>query len=133
MIRYIRFALLSFISALMITVAASLPVQAGTMTIYNKNCTKTSNFSTKKRVSLHVYSSTIFSDCTNIKVTVHQGHTKTVELVEQVLDGGDWWSCEKYAHEAMGTVFGGWDVRGDRDTSVTCKKDWLGVCQCDKD
>ena len=118
-----------FVSALTIIIATSMPAQAGTLTIFNKNCTKTYNFATKKRVKVRIYANGS-EGCTQKRVTVHQGRPKTIELMEQNIDGDD---CGKYAHEAIGTVMGKYDAPADEDTHVTCKKDWAAVCQCTKD
>ena len=82
-------------------------------------------------MKVHVSSNDNFEGCTDTKVTVRQGQSKSIELVELHDDGSG--RCGKYNHEAMGTVGGKYDVKGREDSSVTCRKDWLGVCQCTKD
>lgn len=119
----------ALVSALLMFIAVPSATQAGTLTIYNKNCTKTKNWRTVKRVTVRVHTGNTKDGCTNTKVTVHQNHSKTVELIEKNDEGGD---C-KYGHEAMGTVYGKFKVRGDKNSSVTCKRDWAKVCQCTKD
>lgn len=102
----------------------------GSLTIYNDNCTKTVGFKKYKRVTVHVYDpSPSMDDCTNTYVTVGMGSRKTIELIP---DLGENTRCD-YRHEAKGTAWGDQDVRGDRHSSVTCKKDRIKVCQCKKD
>ena len=130
-----------FLSALIIAMAVPVTTNAGTLTIYNENCTHLKGFKRKKSVTVHVFAQ---DDCdTNTKVTVRQGSSKTITLDDYYnekdhmsKDGkivkGDPTTC-KYAYEARGTVSFTRDVRGDRDSSVTCKRDWARVCQCTKD
>ena len=119
------------LTALLMFGMTSLPAQAGTLTIYNKNCTKTHNFATKKRVKVHVYGK-LESGCTTREVTVRQGQSRTLDLVPTYKDNGLKKDCF-YFHEANGTVGGKQDVNGTRDSHVTCKKDWAHVCQCKLD
>lgn len=107
-----------------------MATHAGSMTIHNKNCTKTYDWGTRQRVKVHIYSEGKYDGCTEEAVTVRKGHTRTIELIEHANDGDE---CGKYAHEAMGTAFGDFDIHGGKQSSVTCKKDWLSVCQCTKD
>ena len=125
-----RLTIIGFVSALLIAIAAPMSTYAGTITIYNKNCTKTYNFATKKRVKVHVFST---RGCTEETVTVRQGHYRTVEIAPMYKFNDVWKSCGDYAHEAVGTVAFKYDAPGDGHTDVTCKKDWLNVCQCTKD
>ena len=129
MIKQIEIITYAAAAALLLATLA-LPAHAGTVTIYNENCTKTYNFSTKKRVRVRVHS----PHCTDKKVSVRQGHSETVVVQEKYKTRvGGWFNCEGYRHEAMGTKWGKPDAPPDGDTHVTCKKDWLGVCQCTKD
>ena len=115
---------------IVITTATPLTAQAGSLTIFNKNCTKTSNWATKKRITVYINSSKDNDGCTDTKVTVRKGHSKTIQIAATDIDGN---SCGKYNHKAGGTIWGKYDIRGSKDSRVTCKKDWLGVCQCEKD
>lgn len=123
---------LTFVSALIVAIAMPLTAHAGSLTIYNKNCTKTANFTTKKRITLHVYPQDHRDEvgCTNEWITVHKGSSRTIEISKYSMGGLD---CGKYRHEAAGTAFGHFDVDAGKDSHVTCKKDRLGVCQCTKD
>lgn len=125
-----------FISVLTVAVIVPTTAQAGTLTIYNKNCTKTINFKKYNRVTVHVYQKDHTDEgCTNTHVTVNKKSSKTIELVPYYYKNGQWQdprNC-KYKHEAHGTVAGKEDVHGNENASVTCKKDRIGVCQCTKD
>ena len=111
-----------------IAISAPMMVQAGTLTIHNQNCThKTGNWKTKKEVTVHVYNE--FRGCTEKKVTVHRNRSETIEIAATDKNG---YACGKYRHEAKGTTFGKYDVYGNEDSRVICKKDWAGVCQCTK-
>ena len=129
---HIKLITCAFMSMLMMAIAAPMTVQAGTLTIYNKNCTKTVGLSTKKRVMVNVSPQKGYkgAGCTDTYLTVSQKHSKTIELIERTAD--ERYPCQ-YAHEARGTVLGKHDVRGDSDSYVTCEKDWAQVCQCTKD
>ena len=118
------------VPALLIAMAAPLTVQAGTLTIYNDNCTKTANFATKKRVKVDIDGREANKGCTDVTVTVHQGHSRVIHLETKGNDDGP---CGKYRHEARGVAFGKFDVWGSDDSHVTCKRDWARVCQCTKD
>ena len=130
MTKHIKLTSFGLLSALLIVIATPLTAQAGTLTIFNKNCTKTADFATKKRVAVHVDTKRGYYGCTDIYTTVHKGHSKTIQLAEQADEGQD---CGNYRHEAAGTIKGKFDVPADGDSHVTCKKDWLNVCQCTKD
>lgn len=118
-------------SLILATIAAPAPVQAGTMTIYNKNCTHTKGFKRKNWVTVYVYGP---RKCTNKTLRINKGQSKTIELKEEYLSSGaeKYFPC-RYNHEAKGTAFGKNDVYGDKHSSVTCKRDWARVCQCTKD
>ena len=134
MTRPMKLTTLGLVSALtfavVIMMATPLTAHAGSMSIYNKNCTQVENFVKKKQVTVHVYSSLGYTGCTNEWVVVHRGHTETIELVP---DSGYGQRCGHYMHEAKGTVGGKYDVHGDETASITCKRDWAWVCQCTKD
>ena len=114
----------------MVAVAAPPNAQAGLLRIYNKNCTKTAHWSTKKRVTVNVYSKKGYEGCKKVYIVVPTGQTKTIEISAKSNNNEE--NCGKYRHEAAGTIQGKYDVRGDKYSFVTCKKDWLGVCQCTK-
>ena len=119
-----------FVSAVTIAAATPMAVHAGSMTIYNENCTKFTGLKTRKRVTVLIDSSKNNEGCTDTYVTVSKHKSKTVELAANGIDGD---SCGKYSHEARGTAFGKYDAPGNKHTRVTCKKDWADVCQCTKD
>ena len=123
---------LGFISALMaITVAAPITAHAGTLTIYNKNCKTLVGLKKVRRVTVHVYDFWSRNKCTNKKVTVGIGQSKTITVKEtrKTLSGRK--TC-KYSAEPMGTDDAEDSLlAGDEDTRVTCKSHWLG-CQCVK-
>ena len=62
--------------------------------------------------------------------TIDKGSSRTITLAAKGINTTQ--TCP-YAHEAEGTVGGKQDVYGDENSSVTCRKDWAGVCQCTKD
>ena len=130
MTNYMKLIICAFVSMLAITTVAPMTAHAGTLTIYNKNCTKRAGFIKKQRVTVHVFSKNSDDGCTNEWVVVHRGHTETIELVP---DSGYGQRCGHYMHEAKGTVGGKYDVHGDETASITCKRDWAWVCQCTKD
>ena len=122
------------VSAVMLS-AVALPAQAGSVTIYNENCTKQSHGKRVKHVKVHVFGQKGKS-CTDTHVTVHQGESETVQLKAQYRGSGvesnTLYPC-KYKHEAQGTVGGKRHVLGSEHSTVTCKRDWARVCQCTKD
>lgn len=119
---------LSFIFALMaITVAAPLSAQTeGTLTIYNKNCKTLKGLKKVRRVTVHVYDLLGLKKCTNKKVTVGIGQSKTITLQETRKSGK---TCV-YTAEAMGTYGSRFNIAGDQDSRVTCRRS--NVCICDK-
>ena len=135
MIKQIEIITYAAAAALLLATLA-LPAHAGTLSIYNKNCATLKGFKNFKRVTVHVYGQ---DGCdTDTNVTVKQGESKTITLDEYYQEDDSTYKkgrvgvC-KYAHEALGTVSFKADVRGTADSSVTCRKDWLDVCQCTKD
>lgn len=125
--------LMSVLLPIATTPMAEASENRGTLVIYNKNCTKVKGFKKHKRVTVHVYSSSSDS-CTRTSVTIGQGEYKTVSLVPYWYDVSAPKKAKdcKYYHQAYGTVGGENDVRGDEGATVSCRKDWLGVCQCRK-
>ena len=115
----------TLVAALMIAMTA----QASTMTIYNEDC-RTVVFNpwpvAKGRVTVKIEAGG--ETCTEKKVTVGKGKSKTVEVRAR----GDLGFPCKYSHMAAGTV-GGESNYWLEDGSVTCKEDWFDVCQCTKD
>ena len=100
------------------------------ISIYNNNCGGS--------VKVHVYDMNDTS-CTNKWFTVSKGQTVTSNLYTYratVFTNNDSSTQCTYKHEAEGTVGGKSDVRGITSVGsyqkVTCKKDWIGVCQCTK-
>ena len=128
MTKHMKLTVLGLVSALMITTIAPITVQAGTLTIYNKDCTHGKGFKKKKWVSVHVYDKKN-KECTDTYVHVNENNSKTVSLIEETNNDT---SCY-YKHEAKGTIIGSRDIPGYLNSSVTCKKDWANVCQCTKD
>lgn len=139
-----------FVAMMMVMLSMPLTAQAGKsyqecggsdafcgqVTVKNENCTKLVWFKTKKRVKVQVYNPSDVM-CNQWESSWHhipQGHSVTIPLVGWI-DGPAGtrpYYCT-YAHEAEGTTGGKEDVHGNEVSSVTCKKDWAGVCQCTKD
>ena len=127
-IKPMKLTAIGLMSALLIAVAMPMAAHAGTLTIYNKNCTHLKGLKRKKSVTVKV---TADVGCTNTKVKVKTGQSKTISLTVRDKKGD---ICE-YHHYAKGTG-ASWppkDVMGDEVSSVTCKRDWARVCQCKKD
>lgn len=118
----------SFIAVLMIA-AAPLVAQAGTVTIHNDNCTTLKDFKTHKWVRVHVDS--IQPGSTNKWVKLGLGESEKISLRETYKLGGKRLTYY-YVHEAAGTA-GDNDVSGKEDSSVTCRKETLNICNCRKD
>lgn len=124
-----KFIICGVVAMLMLCNVMPPTAQAGTVTIYNKNCHKLKGFKYYKRVTVNIFNK--FKGCTGYRVTVKQGRSKVVYLRElSTVDNGP---CSSYAHEANGTVGGHYDAPADGHTHVTCKRDWADVCQCKKD
>lgn len=134
----IKFIFYILMSVLMLAVVVPQATHAGTVSIYNKNCTHTKGLYRKKWVTVHVRG---YQGCTNTKVQVRKGSTKVVNLIPTSdkyvdEDGSVYYGPErtcKYKHEAKGTLGGKRRVSGKENSSVTCKRDWARVCQCTKD
>lgn len=128
---------LGLVSALMLAIAAPSPAHAGTLSIYNRDCTKFAGFKRHKRVTVHVDGP---PGCTDTKVNVAIGSTRTINLVQTTdkARSGAFiikvkeYECT-YTHEASGTVGGKQNIHGKQNSKVTCEKDRGGVCQCTKD
>jgi hypothetical protein len=124
---------------------------AGSVVIKNENCTMIGcgflKLGTCDSVEVHIYApdedcrapgvqsvcsskSEGFPTCTTGTWTIDNGSSGRIELVELGINATQ--ICA-YAHEAAGTAGGKQDVDGNEDSSVTCSKDWAGVCQCTKD
>lgn len=123
----LKLTALGLLSALLMATAMPMTANAGTLTIYNHNCTHLKWFKRKKSVTVHVY--THADKCTDTKVQVKTGQSKTIQLLEDGLVE----QCHRYAHEAIGTVGGKFDINPREPSSVTCKRDGARVCQCTKD
>ena len=124
----INLILLGLVSALLITIAMPMAAHAGTMTIYNKNCTHLKGLKRKKFVSVYVNAQESHG-CTSTLVQVKTGQSKTVALVAQNEKGE---TC-KYRHVAKGVIMGDFDVKAEDFSSVTCKRNLARVCKCIKD
>ena len=123
---------LGFIFALMtIVINAPMTAQAGTLTIYNKNCTTLKVLKKVKRVTVHVFDDW-FIKCTDKKVTVGIGQSKTITLKETGYTTKGRWKACRYSAEPMGTSEGPSGLPGDEDLHITCKKGGLW-CGCFKD
>ena len=129
--------LLALASALMtVAIAAPMMAQAGTLTIYNEDCTYRKGFKKKKAVYVEVVPrhQEARDQCTDTKVRVKQGYPRTIALVERHKDKGKRSHPCYYRHKAEGVPWGASkaDVRGDEHSRVGCKEDALGVCHCTK-
>lgn len=130
---------LALASALMITAVAPTAAHAGTLTIYNKECTHRDGLKKKNWVTVKVKGD---PKCTNKKVQVSKGGTRVVDLIETTTTASGFlgkheeveeYTC-KYYHRAKGSPTGYNDVKGDEDSRVTCKKSGLfKSCECIKD
>lgn len=105
-----------------------MTAHAGTLTIYNKNCTKLVWFKQKNHVTVKVYDKMM--GCTDTKVNVHKGSRETIWLEPKGDNGRE---C-MYRHRPTGLLGGKADVAGHRNSSVTCeRKDADNACWCTKD
>ena len=131
MTRPMKLAALALVSALTIAIAVPLTAQAGTLTIFNKNCTMNIGFDIDERITVNVDSET-GAGCTKTSVDVARGYARTIELATKDSDGN---ACGKYRHKVIGTFKGQqgrYDIDGDKDSWMTCKKDRSVSCQCVK-
>lgn len=129
--RGVRSIAYSLAAALMLVTAMPMTAQAGTLTIYNDNCKTTVGlFKTRNWVKVHV--DTIQAGGTDTWVKVPKSESRTVSLIEKYTAFGNTYTYY-YVHEAQGTTGGDNDVKGTEDSRVTCRTDWIGVCQCLKD
>ncbi len=117
----------SLIATLLIAAAAPMMAHAGTMTIYNDNCTTLVWLTKRNWVKVHI--DTIQPGGTNTWVTLNKGESKTVSVKSKYTAFGNTYTYY-YTHEAKGTTGGDNDASGAKDTSVTCRKGVMGVCQC---
>ena len=106
----IKLISLTLVSALLITVAASVPAHAGTLAIDNKNCIKLIGFETKKGFTVNLYA--VDPDCANDDVTTVRNCPNAIELSKQ--NGGDY-NCVKYGGKTKGMAPGVADVYGYYD------------------
>ena len=117
--------------AMLVITAAPIVAHAGTLTIYNDNCTTLKGLKKKNWVKVHV--DTIQPGGTNVWVKVRKGESETIWLIEEYEFLGNTYTYY-YVHEAQGTTGGDNDVSGREHSSVTCRKgSWFGICQCLKD
>ena len=118
-------ALLMFSSSLF---AYTTTADYGAVTIKNNNCTKLGSNSVK----VHLWSTT--SGCGNKWVTIGKGSSVNVGIQSYVINTfGDELKNHTcfYKHEAEGTTGGKQNLNGSSTyNTVTCNKDWAGVCQC---
>ncbi len=123
------------VSAVMLSTVTS-PAQAGSVTIYNDNCTKTYKGKKVKRVTVTVKGRT-GSNCTEETRTIHQGESTTIQLQAKYhpsrTNGGGVRECE-YTHKASGVWNGSRNVKGTEHSEVVCKKakGLFRTCQCKK-
>lgn len=126
--------------ALMTAVAVPTASQAGTLSIYNKECTHRKGLGKKKNwITVQIKGD---PGCTKKDVRVSKGETKVINLIETTTtysgflgkkEETDEYTC-KYKHLAKGAPVAYKDVAGDEDSSVTCTKSgWFNSCECTKD
>ena len=127
MIKRMKLAIPGLVSALLITTTMPMAAHAGNVTIYNKNCTHLKGLKRKKFVTVYIYAREDY--CTDTKVQVKTGQSKTIALVAQNEKGE---TC-KYIHVAKGIIGGAYNVKAEDFSSVTCKRDFARVCRCKKD
>ena len=121
------------------TEAQPPPAATFTLTVHNDNCTSPNCLFCKPHnwIRVHVYAPLSLAGVCAVNgryyssatVQVTQGQSQTVTLEKGTLG-----ACQYY-HEAHGTTAGPKDVRWGivaaiRKTSVTCKNNFLGTCQC---
>ena len=128
MTKCVRHTAFGLVATLLTATVAPLTAHAGNVTIYNENCTHLKGLKRKKFVTVYVDASEAHG-CTDTKVQVKKGHSKTIELVARNKNGI---TC-KYNHNAEGVVGGKYDIKAEEFSSVTCKRDRARVCQCKKD
>ena len=135
-----KWTALALAAVLVITAVAPMAAQAGTLTIYNDNCTHRKGLGKKKNwITVKVKGD---PGCTKKDVHVSKGETKVVNLIETTTtysglfgkkEKTDEYTC-KYSHRAKGHPQGYKNVKGDEDSRVTCKKGGaFNACQCLKD
>jgi hypothetical protein len=133
------------ITLLLVSTLTAASAQAGQVTIHNDNCAALFT----SHVDVHVWapdesdencqdpdvsslecSRNYQQHCTEVNYRISKGSSRLLNLAVIGYNGTQ--MCA-YVHEAAGTVGGSKDVYGDETSSVTCKNDWFGVCQCTKD
>ncbi len=131
---------LALAAVLVITAVAPMAAQAGTLSIYNKECTHRKGLGKKKNwITVKIKGD---PGCTEKDVRVAKGETKVIELIETTTtysgflgkkEETDEYTC-KYKHSAKGAPVAYKDVAGDEDSSVTCTKSgWFNSCECVED
>ena len=126
-----KLSALGFVSALTIAVAVPLTAQAGTLTIFNKNCTMNIDSDIHDRITVNIDSET-GAGCTERSVDVPRSYAKTIELAAKGEDGS---ACGKYRYKVVGALKNqqsSYDIDGGKDSWMTCKKDRSFGCQCVK-
>ena len=131
MTRHMELRALGFVSALTIAVAVPLTAQAGTLTIFNKNCTMNIDSDIHERITVNIDSES-GAGCTERSVDVPRSYAKTIELAAKGEDGS---ACGKYRYKVVGALQdqqSSYDIDGGKDSWMTCKKDRSSSCQCVK-
>ena len=135
MSRQLKMIACILVSAVMLSMV-TLPAQAGSVTIYNVDCTKTYKGKKVKRVTVHVRGRR-GSNCTEEYLTIHQGESRTIQLQAKYRPSGSNGSgvhvCV-YKHQASGTTNGTFEIKGTEHSEVYCKKanGFFHTCQCHK-
>lgn len=141
MTRPMKLSALGLVSALTIAVAVPLTAQAGTLTIFNKNCTMNIGLMNigldiDERITVNMIRVNIDSetgaDCTKRSVDVRLGYAKTIELAAKGQDGS---ACGKYRYKVVGALKNqqsSYDIDSGKDSWITCKTDLSLSCQCVK-
>ena len=131
MTRPMKLTALRLVSALTIAVAVPLTAQAGTLTIFNKNCTMNIGSDIHERITVNIDSET-GAGCTERSVDVPRSYAKTIELAAKGQDGS---ACGKYRYKVVGALKdqqSSYDVDGGKDSWITCKEDRSFGCHCVK-
>ncbi len=126
------------VAALFVIAVAPAAAHAGSVTFYNKNCSKYSGFRVVKQVAVVIKGDA--HGCSDIEVNVQQGAFKTVRLLPATTVNNTPYDpttdspreC-RYSWEVSPRFTVRSELRGREDYAMTCKKDWAGVCQCTKD
>ena len=126
------------VAALFVVAVAPATAHAGSVTFYNKNCSKYSGFGVVKQATVVIKGDAY--GCSDIELNVQQGTFKTVRLLPTTPannapydpTAGSPREC-RYSWEVSPRFTVRSEMRGREDYAMTCKKDWTGVCQCSKD